>query len=234
MNVVIPAAGLGTRFSSLGLALPKELLPLGDKPLLAHALAEEARAGFGEAIVVISPAKHQVKDYLSASDLPLRVHTVVQPRPAGVGEAVLRCWKGEPMGVLLPDDVVLATDHWSKLLEMHRQLGAATLCVREVPIETTSRFGIAECSGSKVVALVEKPAPGTTTSNLAVFGRYVVTESVVAGLRNSKLPGELELTFGFAAALREAPGVTALRFLGEIYDCGTPAEYAASKARFPA
>jgi UTP--glucose-1-phosphate uridylyltransferase len=103
-----------------------------------------------------------------------------------------------------------------------------------VPIETTSRFGIAECDQDRVVRLVEKPPPGASTSNLAIFGRYVVTEAVVVGLLGLSVEGEVELTYGFAAAIQTPPGVRAVQFSGDIYDCGTPAEYASSITRFPA
>ena len=212
--------------------MPKELLPLGGMPLLGHALAEAARARFEGAIVVLSPAKLQVRQYLQDNELPLPVEIVVQPEALGIGEAVLRCWRGEPVAVLLPDDVVLGTEHWTTLTELHRMDGAATLCVRPVPFESTSRFGIAECDGDRVIGLFEKPPSGTAASNLAIFGRYVVTGSVIAGLQEGRPDGELQLTYGFAAALQRPPGVFAIRFDGDIYDCGTPAEYAASVARF--
>lgn len=233
MRVIIPAAGLGTRFSSLGLEIPKELLPLGGKPLIAHALDEAARAGFEGAVVVVSPAKRQLRKFLADNKLPLPVEIVIQPQAMGIGDAVRRGWPGEPVGVLLPDDVVLETAHWRDLIALHLQDGAATLCVRPVPIETTSRFGIAECEHDRVVRLVEKPPPGTSTSNLAIFGRYVVTEAIVAGLRAWRAGGEVELTYGFGAAIEVSPGVRAVTFSGDIYDCGTPVEYALSINRFP-
>jgi UTP--glucose-1-phosphate uridylyltransferase len=231
---VIPAAGLGTRFAALHLDMPKELLPLGDTPVIGHALAEAARAGFEAAVVVLSPAKQQIRQFLAGGKLPLPVDIVIQPQVLGIGDAVLRSWQGEPVAVLLPDDVVLGTEHWASLVQLHRKDGAAALCVRSVPFQLTSRFGIADCDGDRVIGLVEKPAPGTSASNLAIFGRYVVTEPVIAGLRALQVEGELELTDGFAAAIAVPPGVRAVRFGGEIYDCGTPAAYAASTARFPA
>jgi UTP-glucose-1-phosphate uridylyltransferase len=233
VKVIIPAAGLGTRFSSQGFQIPKELLPLGGKPLIHHALVEAARAGFDGAIVVVSPTKPQLHEFLAGNHLPVPVEIVIQPQPKGIGDAVLLGWPGEPVGVLLPDDVVLGTQHWADLLSVHRRTSAATLCVRAVPFETTSRFGIAECDGDRIVRLVEKPSPGTTASNLAVFGRYVVTEAVVAGLRTPRAGGEAELTHGFEAAVEMPPGVRAVRFEGEIYDCGSPVDYASSISRYP-
>jgi UTP--glucose-1-phosphate uridylyltransferase len=233
MRVVIPAAGLGTRFSSQGLAIPKELLTLGGKPLIGHALAEAARAGFEAAIVLVSPTKDQLRKYLSDGTHPLPVEIAVQPEALGIGDAVVRCWNGEPIGVLLPDDVVLDSKHWPSLIALHHRDGAAALCVRPVPWNSTHRFGIADCDGELVVGLVEKPPPGAATSNLAIFGRYLVTEQVIAGLRPRGAPGELELTYGFAAATKTPPGVRAVHFSGEIFDCGTPANYASSLHRFP-
>jgi UTP--glucose-1-phosphate uridylyltransferase len=233
VKVIIPAAGLGTRFASSGFDVPKELLPLGGKPLIAHALAEAARAGFDTAIVVVSPAKQQLRAFLTGQGFPLPVEMVIQPHAVGLGDAVLRSWPGKAAGVLLPDDVVLETDHWHDLIDLHREDGAATLCVRPVPIETTSRFGIAECDQDKVVRLVEKPPPGASTSNLAIFGRYIVTEAVVRNLKAWLGDGEVELTDGFAASVEVPPGVRAVSFGGVIYDCGTPADYASSLSRFP-
>ena len=201
--------------------------------MIGHAIAEAARAGFDAVTVVLSPAKQQLRLFLANNEFPLAVDTVVQPQALGLGDAVLRSWRGEPVALLLPDDVVLSTDHWLSILAMHRRYAAAVLCLRLVPFETISRFGIADCKGTRVVGLVEKPQPGASDSNLAIFGRYVVTEQVIAGLRGLSVTGELELTEGFAAAIVTPTGVRAVRFRGESYDCGTPDEYASSLARFP-
>jgi UTP-glucose-1-phosphate uridylyltransferase len=234
MKVIIPAAGLGTRFASLNLGMAKELLPLGGTPVIVHALAEAARAGFDGATIVLSPNKDQVRDFLLESKTPIPVEFVVQPKPLGVGDAVLRGWQGMPAGVLLPDDVVLSSTHWATLLNAHYQDGSAALCVRPVPTDQTSRFGIAECDGDRVTGLVEKPRPGTSSSNLAIFGRYIVTEAVIDRLRALRPNGELELTDGFGAAVSVSPGVRAVWFEDEIYDCGTPDAYAISMNRFAA
>jgi UTP--glucose-1-phosphate uridylyltransferase len=216
----------------MNLGIPKELLPLGGTPLIEHGLAEAKRAGFDAAIVVLSPAKSQLRQFLEKSQLPLVVEIVIQPTALGIGDAVLKSWAGEPVGVLLPDDVVLGTGHWTALIELHARDGAASLCVRPVPLDQTSRFGIAECAGSRVTALVEKPPLGTSASNLAIFGRYIVTDAVISGLRAARTGRELELTEGFAAAISLPPGVQAVHFGGEIYDCGTPEAYSESAAGF--
>ena len=99
------------------------------------------------------------------------------------------------------------------------------------------RFGIAECvhdpEGLRVVRLVEKPAPGTSGSNLAILGRYVVTPAVMTGLREqaSAVDGELQLADGFATALGAGEAIMATAFTGTHFDCGTPEAYARSIAQ---
>ena len=208
-------------------------MPLGGKPLIGHALAEASRAGFDSAVVVVSPAKEELRQFLQVNDHPLPVEIVVQPQPLGIGDAVLRGWRNETVAALLPDDVVLEGDYWTRLIELHERTGAATLGVRRVAADLTSRFGIAECEGDRATRLIEKPAPGVTPSDLAIFGRYVVTRPVIDGLRASPRNGELQLTEGFSHALTSRPGVRVIQVTDEIYDCGTPADYAASRARFP-
>ena len=230
---MIPAAGLGTRFAGSNYRGPKEMLPLGNLPLIGHALAEAARGGFERAVIVVSSSKPQIGEYLESAVQPLPVVTTLQPSAKGIGDAVLRCWDGKTLGVLLPDDVVLETNHWVALFEAYKKDGAAALCVRHVPPETIGRFGIVEVEDDRVITLIEKPAPGSTASNLAIFGRYVVTDAVISGLRQPLRDGEVELTCGFAAAANDLPGVRAVTFEGPIFDCGTPLEYEKALRHFP-
>jgi UTP--glucose-1-phosphate uridylyltransferase len=241
MTVVIPAAGLGTRFLPLSRFVPKELLLLGDRPLIHHALDEAARAGFETAVVVLSPLKPALRSYLEETAAALPVELVDQPNARGLGEAVLRAAArtAPPFGVLLPDDVIVGDEHWRQLLNGHRSTGSALLCVRRVAWEAAHRFGIVSCrrEGDRlwVEALVEKPPAGTAPSDLAILGRYVVTQAVLTALQeaHARNRGELELTEGFAAAARHRPGVVAVEFAGEVFDCGTPVEYQRSACRFP-
>jgi UTP--glucose-1-phosphate uridylyltransferase len=108
-------------------------------------------------------------------------------------------------------------------------------------METAHRFGIAVCSSLgdgrlRVDELVEKPPPGRARSNLSVLGRYVVTGEILSALE--RLAGgrrngaEVQLTDGFAAVLGSPLGVLAVPYTGEVFDSGTPEEYAASGLRY--
>jgi UTP--glucose-1-phosphate uridylyltransferase len=267
VTIVIPAAGIGSRFLPTSRAVPKELLPLGLKPLIHHALEEAERAGFTMAVVVLSPNKAAIRSYFerepsleraleargdgpglamlreaSAIAERLNVRFVEQPLPRGLGDAVLRCRPvaGDNFAVLLPDDVVVGSGHWHPLLRLLDETGAACFSVRAVGLEQAHRFGIAVCEPMdgrlRVKQVTEKPARGTARSDLAIFGRYIVTEPVLDALQAmlGRAATELELTDGFAAVLHRPPGVFAELFTAEFFDNGTPEEYARSVVRYAA
>jgi UTP--glucose-1-phosphate uridylyltransferase len=265
---VIPAAGLGRRFLPVSRAVAKELLPLGRKPLIHHALDEVERAGFTSATIVTSPRKGGLRAYfepdpvleraLRERDDPetlahlqeaaaiagrLRLRFVEQPSPAGLGDAVLLAGAASqtPFAVLLPDDVIPGADHWLRLLDVHAATGRPCFCVRTVPADTAHRFGIAVCAPDgegrlRVEHLVEKPPRGRAPSNLSILGRYVVTDEVLGALeragRDRSRQGELQLTDAYAALVASSLPVMAVPFTGELFDSGTPEEYAASAARY--
>jgi len=265
MRIVIPAAGLGSRFLPLTRAVPKELLLLGDWPLIHHALLEAEGAGFDAAIIVISPMKRAIRTYfeaapelerelaeqgnldglarlLEAQSLARRMQvTFIEQWTRGPGEAVLlsRALTGEDnFAVLLPDDVVPSTGHWRALRALSTQTGAPTLCVRKVPLAEAPRFGMATCEPwgehLRVRELVEKPRHAR--SNLSIFGRYVVTGPVLDALaqRLASSTGELQLTEGYAALTGGNPGVFAVEFSADSFDCGTPREFAQATTQYAA
>ena len=267
MRIVIPAAGLGSRFLPLTRAVPKELLLLGDWPLIHHALLEAEGAGFDSAIIVISPMKRAIRTYFEAAPelerelteqgnlealarlqeaqmIARRMRiTFIEQWTRGPGEAVLlsHALTGEDrFAVLLPDDVVPSVDHWRELQALSRETGAPTLCVRKVPMAEAPRFGMATCepwgTHLRVRELVEKPPAGQARSNLSIFGRYVVTRPVLEALadRLAKTTGELQLTEGYAALTNGSPGVFAVEFSAESFDCGTPREFARATTQYAA
>ncbi len=266
-RVVIPSAGLGTRFLPLTRVVPKELLPLGEWPLIHHAVLEAERAGFSEAIIVISPSKRAIRSYFEGDDKLERVLQTrgqvqalervraaralynrmrlqfVEKETQGPGEAVLLAYRltgDENLGVLLPDDVIPAVHPWHDLENLWQATGMGTLSVRRFPASEAGRYGVAACTSEngrlRIRQLIEKPAPGEIASAYRVFGRYIVTEPILAALQAGmrRLTGELQLTDAYASCLSRAEGVFGAEFTGETFDCGTPSEYTRSVARYAA
>jgi len=169
------------------------------------------------------------------SDLA-QVAYVRQKEQLGLGHAVLMAKDligHEPFAVILPDDVVIADRPCiGQLIEAYHKTHGSVVAVMEVPPEETRRYGIIASEPSddpadegrlhRVSALVEKPAPGTAPSDLAVIGRYVLTPKIFDKLEQTQhgADGEIQLTDGIAALMEEQQ-VFGYEFEGTRYDAGT-------------
>ena len=156
---------------------------------------------------------------------------VSQKEPLGLGHAVwtARRWVGDgACAVLLPDDVILGGEPCLRqLIRAHADTGATVLAVRRVSPDQISRYGIIATGASdgrlhEVVDMVEKPDLSDAPSDLAIFGRYVLTHEVFDALRDTA-PGkgkEIQLTDAVRKTLDHAR-VVAYEFEGDYYDTGT-------------
>ena len=182
-KAVIPAAGLGTRFLPVTMSVPKELLPIIDRPLLQYVIAEAAEAGVEEVIIVTSPGKESISDYfqphtaleqrLAASgddDLLAkvaeatglaRVSFVLQREALGLGHAVLMAKDAvgdEPFVVILPDDIIAqssgAPGAIAQMVQVSEQVNAGVIAVEELPWEVIHNYGVVD--GTRVSDRVYK------------------------------------------------------------------------------
>lgn len=168
---VLPVGGLGTRFLPATKAVPKELLPVVDKPLVEYAVEEALAAGIKTVVLVTGRGKGAIEDHFDraveleavlegrgkAAELARVTAAVPEPgnllvtrqqRPQGLGHAVwcARALVGdEPFAVVLPDDLVLAdTPCLKQMVEAHREVGGNMVAVTEVPRSRTDRYGVLE------------------------------------------------------------------------------------------
>ena len=161
---------------------------------------------------------------------------IQQKDPLGLGHAVWtarRLVQGEPCAVLLADDVILSDREpcLKQLIDAHRKTGATVIAVRRFPRSEIARYGVVATNGSsgpihEVTDMVEKPAPGSEPSDLAILGRYVLAPAVFEELDRIK-PGtgkEIQLTDAIKAAVGRHP-VVAYEFEGDYYDTGTVPGY---------
>lgn len=166
-----------------------------------------------------------------------------QHKPLGLGHAVWcarRLIGDEPFAVILPDDVIAADKPClQQMVEAHAQTGGCMVAAMEVPEEKASSYGILDVKedmGSmvSVKSMVEKPAPGSQPSNLAVIGRYILTPQVLCNLNDIKegAGGEIQLTDAIAQELAAERDVYGLRFRGQRYDCGSKAGYLQATVAF--
>ena len=168
-KAVLPVAGLGTRFLPATKVIPKEMIPVIDKPVVQYAVEEARAAGIEEFIFVTADGKESIATHFyphpvleraleekgklaelkavrDATLPPGAVHIVKQHDPLGLGHAVWCAWQligNEPFAVILPDDMVLSkTPCLKQLIDAHARVGGHVVAVEDVPREQTSRYGI--------------------------------------------------------------------------------------------
>lgn len=181
-KAVFPVAGMGTRFLPATKSVPKEMLPLVDRPLIQYAIDEAREAGISEFIFVSAAGKGALEDYfdtaaaleaslkakgktaaleaLEPSRMPEGALTVLrQAKALGLGHAVRQARNlvgDEPFAVLLPDDVIMGRRGvLSQMIDAHRHVGGHMVATMDVPRQATSSYGvldIADRSGRVLTA----------------------------------------------------------------------------------
>lgn len=207
-KAIIPAAGLGTRFLPATKAMPKEMLPIVDKPTIQYIVEEAIASGIEDIIIVTGKGKRAIEDHFDhAFELEetllkkgktdmldsvlktsnVEIHYIRQKQPLGLGHAIWSARKfigNEPFAVLLGDDIVENDEPGLlQLMKQHEQIGKSVIGVKKVSDEDTQRYGIIDpvsVDGKliEVNKFVEKPAAGTAPSNYAIMGRYVLTPEI--------------------------------------------------------
>ncbi|QHS24534.1 UTP--glucose-1-phosphate uridylyltransferase GalU [Virgibacillus sp. MSP4-1] len=211
-KAIIPAAGLGTRFLPATKAMPKEMLPIVDRPTIQYIVEEAVESGIEDIIIVTGKGKRAIEDHFDHNfelednlikkgkfellekvnySASVDIHYIRQKEPLGLGHAVWCARKfigDEPFGVLLGDDIVKADPPGLKqLMDKYKETGGPILGVQDVPDNETHRYGIVNPHKHhdglyQIQSLVEKPNPGSAPSNLAIMGRYVLTPEIFSYL----------------------------------------------------
>ncbi len=254
LKAIIPAAGLGTRFLPATKAVPKEMLLVVDRPAIQYVVEEGLASAADEVIIVNSHDKQAIEEHFSpdpaliellrergkdsladkveyVGNLP--VTFVYQDEALGLGHAVLcaaQASGGEPFYVLLGD--VLVPNN--KMLPAMQAVsdahgGASVIAVMPVPDDEVSRFGVidgeeVEPGVWKIASLVEKPPVEEAPTNLAVFGRYLLSPRIMEILADVKpgVGGEIQLTDAMAQLLDEEEMYALVIDPTDGFDTGTP------------
>jgi len=265
-KAVIPVAGLGTRMLPATKAIPKEMLPLVDKPLIQYVVSECVKAGLKEIVLVTHASKNSIENHFDTSfeleaTLEKRVKrqlleevqaicpkdvTIMHVRQgiaAGLGHAILcaRPLVGEaPFAVVLPDVIIddsLSNPKKDNLADMVARFNTSRVSqvmVDRVPSEDVSKFGIVDLDGvgikpgesAKIYGMVEKPSLDDAPSDLAIVGRYVLSENIwdVLDFTPPGAGGEIQLTDAIDA-LMKIEQVDAYYMKGKSHDCGSKLGY---------
>lgn len=259
-KAVIPAAGLGTRLRPLTLAMPKETLPIVDKPAIHHIMSSLKIAGIEDVIIVSGYKKHALMDYFSTPEAELTQETkelnglnflfTTQANAIGIADAIGRAKAlvgNEPFVVIFGDTIIDPPTFLKEIIDEHTNVKtndkklAATVGVMNV--EDVERWGIVKISDEKigrcfkVLDMVEKPKKEEAPSNLAISGCYVFEPVIFEAIRETlKRPpgakGEYQITDSMRILLKNGFSIFALPLGIAHYDLGTLEDYVATFVEF--
>jgi len=207
-KAIFPVGGLGTRFLPATKSMPKEMLPVVDKPIIQYAVEEAANAGIEQFIFVTSRGKSSIENHFDHSfelennlltkgkretlktvqemlKIPGSFAYVRQQEPAGLGHAVW-CARhlvgNEPVAVILADDLIKGSNTIKEMISNYSS--GNMLAIMDVNNQDVSSYGIIspgktlENNMTEILGLIEKPSIDKAPSNMAVVGRYIIESSV--------------------------------------------------------
>ncbi len=250
MKVVIPAAGQGVRFLPVTKSMPKEMLPVVDRPVIQYVVEEAAAAGADDVLIVTGRTKRAIEDHFDTSPelshlagVPalealealagrVRLHYIRQRAPLGLADAVAYAERHvgpEPFGVLLGDTIHRCEP---PLLEQLRarfeELGgrSSVLAIETVPDEKLGDYGIVDGPEVRpgvveVQRLVEKPTPSEAPSRLGITGAYYLTPGIFDAIRATPPGRDGQVQLTDALGrLARTEKVYGVTFRGTRYDIG--------------
>ena len=231
-KAIFPVGGLGTRFLPATKSMPKEMLPVVDKPIIQYAVEEAANAGIEQFIFVTSRGKSSIENHFDHSfelennllskgkketlktaqemlKIPGSFAYVRQQEPAGLGHAVW-CARhlvgNEPVAVILADDLIKGSNTIKEMISNYSS--GNMLAIMDVNNQDVSSYGIIspgktfENNITEILGLIEKPSIDKAPSNMAVVGRYIIEPSVFKELEKQNRGTSNEIQLTDAIANR--------------------------------
>ena len=231
-KAIFPVGGLGTRFLPATKSMPKEMLPVVDKPIIQYAVEEAANAGIEQFIFVTSRGKSSIENHFDHSfelennllskgkketlktaqemlKIPGSFAYVRQQEPAGLGHAVW-CARhlvgNEPAAVILADDLIKGSNTIKEMISNYSS--GNMLAIMDVNNQDVSSYGIIspgktlKNNMTEILGLIEKPSIDKAPSNMAVVGRYIIEPSVFKELEKQNRGSSNEIQLTDAIANR--------------------------------
>lgn len=251
-TAIILAAGYGTRFLPATKAVPKEMLPLLDRPVIQYIVEEAIASGLDQIVIVTSDAKKALEDHFDRNKVlesalaakpqvlqeivrtgEIKVAFVRQKEMRGQAHAIAetRFLLGdEPFALYYPDDVIFGEKPaMRQLLDVHEKHGGNVLAVQRVPMNDIVHYGSIDAEQIedrvyRVSRIIEKPPAAEAPSDLGTVGRYVCTGEMWDLLARTppSANGEMFLTDTFTLAMERGVPLFACEYEGTRFDTGRP------------
>jgi dTDP-glucose pyrophosphorylase len=227
MKGLIPAAGMGTRLGPITLAIPKELLMVGDKACIGHVVEAFKLAGITDIAIVVGWKKHAILDYFgSGKRLGVNITYIVQDERNGLAKAV-ECGKNainhNSFAVILGDNFFYPKTFLTELIEFHNEKNSECT-VGVTPMKDVSSYGVIKPKDERVIDIVEKPKQKDAPSNLACAGIYVFKPSIFDAIKKTKpdANNEYQLTDSIKLLIEEKKPIFFKELKGKHIDIGSP------------
>lgn len=226
-KAVIPVGGLGTRFLPITKAVPKEMLPLVDIPIIYYIIKEAVDSGIEDILVISNYNKISIENYfttnkylenkiankpdllqkLNSTNLPVKIHFIYEKEPVGNGATMLKAKEfvgNDSFAVMWGDDIIKSnTPALKQLMDVFDKYAFNVIGVQKVNHDLTNKYGIVDFKNfdkRELKGIIEKPNPEEAPSDYAVIGRYIVSSQIFYELENiNKNKGE----YYFTDALKE-------------------------------
>jgi len=250
-KAIFPVGGMGTRFLPATKSMPKEMLPIVDKPLIQYAVEEAADAGIEQFIFVTSRGKSAIENHFDHSfelennllakgkrdtlastqemlKIPGSYAYVRQQEPAGLGHAI---WcarhliQNEPFAVILADDLIFGQSTTREMIKNY--VSGNMVAIMEVDKKKVSSYGIVKVDDNnkeliQINQMVEKPSIENAPSNLAIVGRYILDDKIFDVLEKQERGSSHEIQLTDAISSQ----ITEIPCFGykiqdERFDCGS-------------
>lgn len=253
-KLVIPVAGMGTRFLPVTKSIPKEMFPIIDVPTIQILLEEAKTAGIEQVIFITNDKKQSIVDYFEYDQRledklvknnklsllekvkeinnGLEILTLKQVEPLGSGDAVLKARNligNEPFAVMYGDDIIKGGCALKELIDIYEKYNSNVIGVQQVPHEITYKYGIVYLKNKvtlEINGIVEKPNVEDAPSDLAGLGRYIFKPEIFEVLKHLKIGynGEYQITDAITELMKK-DSFYACKFSGTYYDLGCQIGY---------
>jgi dTDP-glucose pyrophosphorylase len=231
MKGLIPAAGLGTRLHPITLAIPKELMIVGEKAIIEYVIEAMKQVGITEITIIVGWKKHAILDYLgSGKRLGVKISYIVQDKQDGLAKAVESAKHiigDESFLVVLGDDFFYPITFLKEILTFHNNNHAdATIGVHVV--DDTTRHGIIKPGANgRIDDIIEKPSKDQAPSDIGVIGIYLFNSSIFDAIAMTKpgLNNEYQLTDSIKVLIEKNKTVLYKTIDGIHIDIGTISDY---------
>ena len=250
-KAIFPVGGLGTRFLPATKSMPKEMLPIVDKPLIQYAVEEAANAGIEQFIFVTSKGKSAIENHFDHSfelennlvktgknktlkiaqemlKIPGSYAYVRQQEPAGLGHAIW-CARhlidNEPFAVILADDLITGKSVIGEMVKNYTK--GNMMAIMDVDRNEVSSYGIIQPGKFdnnlyEIKTMVEKPKISEAPSSLAIVGRYILDSVIFKVLQNQKKGSGNEIQLTDAiSSLIGKLPSYGYKFKEQRFDCGS-------------